>query len=297
MNQKWDTEAVGRDHKESGILRRTIALVDASFRAGSNDRSAKLGHGNMTFATAILGYDSESKRISTGDGTTDPITRCPFEPDNWMLRLNRGFDNVWAVRLICDKENKAATRSNRSTHVIDQGGDQHFGQLGDLFWIVERGVSTDYGINGGGYWQSGGGSRDALALSIARNEAFVTDGSQLGQLSHVFTFFTDASENPDVPTTDTTNPGGGPVQTPRGGVPTVDPNNKKGAILQQDPQFNTSGGRIDPNLPPGTSIKPPQTETEPRHQETLGEILERQRQERFDREQRQQQNQQDQEGQ
>lgn len=229
---KWES-GMTRDRKESGLCRRTIALVDASMMPSTNNRSAKMGAGNCTFATAILGYDPRTKQVSTGDGTGSNLMRFPFEPDNWMFRTHgKGFDNVWAVRLVVDKTNKAQEKKNRSTHFIDQGKEQRYGNAADLFWIVQTDVSTDFGINGAGYHQSGSGTRDALALSIARNEGFCSDGESIGQLGQALTFC--ESADADQPT-----PGGGgkPVKTPGGG--------------KRVPTPGGGGGPSDPNkLPP-----------------------------------------------
>src|SRR5690349_4866713 len=106
-SDRWSVPGMVRDSHEMGLCRKTIAVVDWSLNPHSNNRSAKLGSGNTTFATAILGYEASTKRLLTGDGTTSFLNRFPFEPDNLLLRKHGGADSVWSFRLILDKENKA----------------------------------------------------------------------------------------------------------------------------------------------------------------------------------------------
>lgn len=247
-----DNFGMSRDTSETGMCRKTIMIIDASLLPSKNNRSAKLGSGNQTFASAVRGYDPFTKRVTSGDGTGSTLNRYPFEPDNWVHRKHEGgFDLVWAVRLTVDRTNKAQENKNRSTHVIDQGESQRYGNFADMFWICKTGADTDFSISGAGYASEGGGSRDALALSCAENEGFISDGDKFGQLAHILTFLD--PEKPDVPT-----PGGpGGTPTPGGGgrppIPTTDNTNG----FQQQSQGTDIGIQ---NTPPGQiSVPPPGT--------------------------------------
>lgn len=260
-----------RDTKETGMCRKTIMLIDASLSPHKNNRSAKMGSGNQTFASAVLGYNPRTKQVTSGDGTGSNLVRYPFEPDNWIHRKHgKGFDLVWASRLIVDKTNKAQDKKNRSTHVIDQSEDQLYGNFADLFWICKTGVETDFSVNGAGYASSGDGNRDALALSCALNEGFISDGKKFAQLAHVFCFLEPEKEKPPppkrppVPTPGGGNPNVATVATPP--VPTVDPAFPNGGINRPiDPNSNEievppgqgQGSTNIPNTGSGQIFPPP----------------------------------------
>lgn len=250
---RWDSPDAVRDQKNSGLCRMSIALVDASARPKTNNRDSKLGYGNETFATAILAYDGQRKLLSAGDGTSAPLVRCPFEPDNWVFRQNTGFDNVWAVRLSVDHTNKAQSKANRSTHFIDQESSQRWGQADDCFWIVERDVATDVKVNPAGFSgplaPGAGTTRDALAWQLARNSAFISDGKLVGQLSHVWTLYKippKAKPQGGTPTGGSSGGGGG------GGTTTNNPPQPQGGGGGGAPP---AGGGGDPgsNPPPGVA--------------------------------------------
>lgn len=237
-----------RDVKEGGRCLRTIMLVDVSQGTGKNNRSAKLGSGNQTFASAVIAFDGRTRGVVTGDGTGSQLTRYPFEPDNWIFRRHgHGFDNVWAVRLTVDKDNKAQDKKNRSTHVIDQANHQKYGTFSDLFWICKTDVDTDYDVDGGGFIGGGSGTRDALALSMAKNEGFISDGKKFGQLAHVLCFL-DPEPEP--------SPGKPPKPTtPTGGLrPIATPDNTNGFSANQ---VIDGGGGINPPAGPGGAVSAP----------------------------------------
>lgn len=241
-SDRWAVDGMARDSHEMGLCRKTIALVDQSLKAHTNNRSAKLGFGNNTFATAILGYNATTKQIQAGDGTSSALARAAFEPDNWLERKHSGTDHVWSVRLSVDRDNKAQEKKNRSTHVIDQQHEQRYGNFADLFWICKTEAETDFDVNGAGYYKGGGGKRDALALSTAKNEGFISDGIKFGQLAHVFTFADETAEDQE-------SPGGG------GG---------RGDVVTPEP--NTTPAGLRPPVGSGAFVNPPGAETQLQNQ-------------------------------
>lgn len=209
---------------EHGFLQRTIALWDISQIPITNDREAKLGAQVHQRGGAIHAYDDETNLLTPVDGVSNtgedptapevqgqptPTKPIPFtaeqlfEPDNWVLRYHTengyGKDNTWDVRLISDHTNEAASRTMRSTFVIDQEGFQAWGALSDLIWITDKTAENndqEMAYNFAGYLAmlyaepTAEQARHAVALNVAWNAGLVTDGSNIGPFAHVLAFRT-----------------------------------------------------------------------------------------------------------
>lgn len=220
-----------------------LPLVDLSIRGAGNDREAKLGRGFAIRGAAIEYVDPKTFRRKFVDGlanddggteapdATDASSYAFFEPDNWVLRLHtedgRGKDSTWDLRLVTDHTNLSSTRAHRSTLVIDQcAGIQTQAWFQSLAWPVDVGgafedlelaftpggvparIMLDEGLN---FTQGG------LALNVASNAGYVTDGAGIGQWDHLLTLFS----------------GGGVGQTATGGGPCA-PTSQKTAMLRGD---------------------------------------------------------------
>src|SRR3990167_7718967 len=195
---------------EHGFLQRTLALWDLTYLPLTNDREKKAGSGTGQLGGAIHYFDPDTNLTSAVDGVSNldaHLSPIPFtaerlvEPDNFLLRFHtdRGHfkDGMWALRMIADHTNAAAERTMRSTHVIDQEGAQAWGALSDLFWITDKVATNSHeelNINGAGFLAQLYGfphsvnRRGALALNVARNAGFVTDGTFIGPLAHILKF-------------------------------------------------------------------------------------------------------------
>lgn len=206
----------GGDLGDEQVYNPTLEAVtfwDLSEKPTANDRIKKLGADLASRAQALLGYD-EKKHLGdfsdalpktlgtpTQGGTKPVVSLRLYEPDNWALRLHeengRGRDSVWALRFISDHSNYARERECRSTMVIDQDEKaQSWAWLSDLTWLVDLGTSVqdnELAFNGAGFLSMlyAGGKpvkkRAALAINIAGNAGFLTQGTAIGQLQHIIT--------------------------------------------------------------------------------------------------------------
>lgn len=278
-----------------GELPNTTIFWDTSLGPVTNDRIQKLGN----FASrmgAIAGlFNDKTQSINLLDGFhggLDVTSIWPLEPDNWTPRLHdelgHGKDNTWDVRLIADHTNPSASRSVRSTFVIDEEGQQEWGQLGDIFRVIQKNTDvedrelfyTDAGFleifsaaqdpkGGGGGLPliQGNRKRGAVGIDISRNLGMVCDTSDFAALSHVMVFL-----KPQQPPVATPGSGGNPVATPatnsneRPPVASVDPNDpnwkpptniRPGEIGGSGNKFQVVGGTIMVNGNPIQSQPPP----------------------------------------
>jgi hypothetical protein len=183
-----------------------LTFWDLSESPTTNDRIKKLGAELASRAQALADYDEKAHVGKYADalqpdrGQNQPVvTLRLFEPDNWVPRLHeengRGKDSVWALRFISDHSNYAKERECRSTMVIDQDEKaQSWAWLSDVTWLVDLGTSVEdneLAFNGAGFltmlYATGKPikKRAALAINMAGNAGFLTQGTAIGQLQHV----------------------------------------------------------------------------------------------------------------
>lgn len=196
----------GGDSDEQQVynpLVEAVNLWDISEKPTTNDRIKKLGAQLPGLAQAVAKFDDDSfgadfaEGLGTDKEASKIASRRFWEPDNFVLRLHeekgRGKDSVWALRLITDHANFAKTRACRSTMVTDQDETQGWAWLSDMTWLVDLGTSVqddELAFNGAGFLEQLYGqkvatkSRSALAVNMAGNAGFVTQGSMIGQLHH-----------------------------------------------------------------------------------------------------------------
>lgn len=229
---------------------------DTSMGPATNDPIQKLGNfGSRLGAIAGL-FDEKTQSFTLLDGYhkgEDVTSLWPLAPDNWTPRLHdelgHGKDNTWDLRLSVDHTNPDSSRATRNTFLIDQETQQQWGELGDIFRIIEKGSDVDdkelhYTDAGfleifsaaqdpkGGSLQLptivGNSKRGAVALDISRNLGYVCDTGDYAQLAHIMVLLTP-------PKSDVATPSGGgdpdrpDVETPatnsnRPPVASVDPN-------------------------------------------------------------------------
>lgn len=199
-----------------------LPFWDLSKKPITNDRTAKFGSGGTLSGQAIEMVSEESGRRKFFDGLEfmgmagDPApysAKANMEPDNWVLRFHeadgRGDLSQWAIRDIADHTNYADQRECRGTMVIDQESDQGWAWRSDMEWLVDLGTAVsdkELVFNGAGflsclyegditeYAEEGEGGealqaaayrRMALAINMAGNAGYLTQGSQIGQLHHI----------------------------------------------------------------------------------------------------------------
>lgn len=101
----------GQPTSDYRMVKGMLAFWDLSKNPSGNNRLAKLGTGDRVHGVAIGSYDATKLTNTIIDGQTVPGIFNSWrmvEPDNWMLRVHdqKTADNVWALRLICDHENR-----------------------------------------------------------------------------------------------------------------------------------------------------------------------------------------------
>jgi len=199
----------GGDPGDGQVYNPTVEALtfwDLSESPVTNDRIKKLGAELASRAQAIADYDEKAHRAKFADalqpdrGKNAPVvTLRLFEPDNWVPRLHeengRGKDCVWALRFISDHSNYARERECRSTMVLDQHEKaQSWAWLSDMTWLVDLGTKVDdneLAFNGAGFltmlYANGKPEkkRAALAINMAGNAGFLTQGTAIGQLQHI----------------------------------------------------------------------------------------------------------------
>lgn len=267
---------------------------DTSLGPVTNDPIQKLGNfGSRMGAIAGL-FDDKSQSFTLLDGYhkgLDVTSFWPLNPDNWTPRLHdelgHGKDSTWDVRLSADHTNKDSSRETRNTFITDQETQQQWGELGDIFRVIQKGTDVDdkelfytdsafleifspaQDPRGGGNGLpliQGNKKRGAVGVDISRNLGMVCDKSDFGAFSHVMVFL--KPQKPPVAT-----PGGGnPVETPgansneRPPVASVDPNdpsfqppsnNRPGELGGSGNKFQVVGGVINVNGSPIHSQPPP----------------------------------------
>lgn len=291
---------------------------DTSLGPVTNDRIQKLGNfGSRMGAIAGL-FDEQTQSFMLLDGYhrgMDVTSIWPLEPDNWTPRLHdelgHGRDNTWDLRLSADHTNPQSSRSTRNTFVIDQETQQQWGQLGDIFRVIEKGTDVDdkelfYTDAGfleifsaaqdpkGGSVQLptivGNPKRGAVALDISRNLGYVCDTGDYAQLSHIMVLLTP-------PKSDVATPSGGgdpnrpdvatpPTNSNRPPVASVDPNDpnwrppdnrRPGEIGGSGNNFQVVGGVINVNgnpiaSQPQPSSTPAQDNSNPTRPKTENEL-------------------------
>lgn len=161
--------------REYGQNQSLLPLWDCSGRPSKNDRLLKLGQSIAQRGVAIFSFDRKNRATQIVDGLhgSDVNTIAQFEPDNWVPRLHtpggRGPDNVWALRLVVEHDNKSDKLEHRSTIWVDQCEQQHWAWSMDALWVVNLQASVadqEIQFNGAGfldqlYGASAGGRRSS----------------------------------------------------------------------------------------------------------------------------------------
>lgn len=248
------------------VIRGILPLWDMSSEPSNNeDFEKKLGKADHIRGGAIVRLEKTSNRNTVADGIINR-RKIPsimqMDPDSWVLRLYKtkggAYVGTWNVRLSVDHTAADDTMGNRGTMVIDQNTDQQWAWLGDALRITapkggSRIADREIMFTHAGYLellhekspQVPSVKRGALAINFARNVGFISDGTRVGQLSHVLCW----------PSNATPTPGGG------GGRSTIPANRPKPVAIAEETaevflrgdagfSFLEGNGRFDMKAPP-----------------------------------------------
>jgi len=202
----------GEDDRFVRVPIEMLSLWDISKKPTTNDRDKKAGSGMALKGGAIAEVDENSNSKKMVDGITEVDGKSPpeltslilMEPDNWVLRFHetegKGVKSNWAVRLIADHHNFSTECEQRSTMVVDQAGDDEtisWAFVQDQWWLVNLNTpvnAKELVFNGAGFLamlypdaelSEADYTRCALALNMAGNAGYLTQGTLIGQLDHV----------------------------------------------------------------------------------------------------------------
>lgn len=202
--QQQRTEATSRAaSREYGTNQSLLAFWDLSAAPKDNKkRNAKLGSEVQATGICIKEFDTKdlSTRIIDGLSTIKFTSYYVLEPDNWVVRPHekKGFpdiDNTWDLRLILDHENDNFKRKNRGTMVINQCETQHWGWLSDILQHVllkPENEDDELFLDAAGFWYRYTDNdpikfRAPIALNIAKNAGYATDGNKKGTIGQLWT--------------------------------------------------------------------------------------------------------------